>query len=349
MNKIVAEIPINNMGYGRHALLLLKKFIMNNECQIIPLNGHVEIPQFIIDDQEFYTKLKEAISSRIDSNIYFKFWHEHNLIADCKYDIKIGFSTFEIANPYVNTNCDIILTASSWGRDILKNAGYKSDVIFGRLPLPIYEYDKIPEQFIHIGKYELRKQTQYLVDAFVTASTRTNKELVLNIVCFNPFSENTTLEQSLLRYGFTRMAHVYRRANLTINLFNKFISDNHLLELKKRSIHIYPGGSEGANLSLLESLNYHSNDIFIEPIYCPTTAHADLNQYLKHSTNLKVESMKAYDGIFFKDHNTQNEFYRIELESLINQILTAPQTNTYTQISQIDTIDNIFYKWINSI
>lgn len=362
MNKIKAYIPIANTGYSKHALLLLKQFILKNECQLIPI-GNIEIPECFLHDHLFLNKIQECLNTTINTNISFKFWHEFDLIINDDSEVKIGFTTFEVDNINLQTNCNSILTASSWGKNVLlqtlrndrsiiyKNKLWKqsADYIFGKLPLenkPYYEY---PAEFLHIGKYELRKQTEHLIYSFIKASQFSNS-LTLNLVCHNPF-HNLSIEMFLLRLGFRDNLGSFIRNNLIINIYPYYVKENVLDLLKRKCIQIYPGGSEGANLSLLESLNYYFREedgshSFYEPIYCPTTAHADLNLYLKNSRDCVIESIPAYDGIFFKDPHTKNLFYRLEQDCLVNKIVSPPIT-TSCQNVQLETIDNLFYKWIN--
>lgn len=352
-NKIIAEIPINKLGYSKHAFLLLKQFILKNECKLIPINGQIDFPDFLKKDQEFFAKTKECLSTDINTPIAFKFWHEHDLIIKNNCPVKIGFTTFEVEHLQINTNCNLIMTASSWGKDVLEKHRHFSLPVFGFLPLDFKtsKSNILENNYLHIGKYELRKMTAELIRLANYVSGIAYANQVFNIVCNNPFVSNNEIHQLIKRHGFNEISkNKYLKKYCQINVYPDYISEEELLHLKQTCKQIYLGGSEGANLSLLEILPEVANRNMPIPIFCPTTAHSDIMDYLNtdftYLHSKAITQIPAFDGIFFKDINTQNIFYYLQYDKMINSVYK----NRYLDydLKPLNTIDNIFYNLIQN-
>lgn len=228
--KINFFAPINNLGYGIHSYNTMRAMdALGHELVLIPPFG-----QTAYADQHIETWFGRRVefSSKNPSIMIF---HEEYL-AQFSGQPRIGFPVFETErfNPVqiqMMKDCDYLFTPSEWARHvlILNGACHSSRIfvvpegfdpdIFRVREKSISEESGEPFTFVHVGKFEDRKGTLQIVQAFFDALENERARLVLHV--HNPFIQSYDgLNRIIQKLGFisTNAGETWRRLGLSIHI-----------------------------------------------------------------------------------------------------------------------------------
>lgn len=198
--------PFNSLGYGIFGKNILKELDKRCNVSYFPI-GQIEI---LNDDDTNLVKKTISQSEQYDAKaVSIRLWHPNDLAQHVGAK-KIGFIVFELDNfskreiHHIESQ-DAIFVCSKWARDIIleKTRQLNVHVVSGGVDTNIFKPVDFSKRdtyvFLTIGKFEVRKNHQGIIDAFSLAfQNETNVELWL--ACSNPFlsSEDLTIWQNYI-------------------------------------------------------------------------------------------------------------------------------------------------------
>ena len=298
--------PINNLGMGVHSLNLIRAYEdlgMMEVCLIPPFGGVT----FQDDRISRWLRNRERFSRNDPSLMIF----DIPFFANFSGKPKIGMAVFETdgvtaIQKAALRSCDILLTPSQWGRNVLEAAGFTASIVPEGIDPSIFHPDsntKLRREpvFFHIGKFEERKGTLSVIRCFARALEE--KEAWLLIHVRNPFLPDwrSRLEDYLISLGFKTLDLIdFSRRGLNIRLVSEQeIPVNEIARLYRNvDCGIFPSKGEGFGLPILECLASGTPVIAgrwsAMADYLPDNYPAEL--ILKNSTIQKAEDGQWYHG-----------------------------------------------------
>lgn len=206
MKKLNFISPIGYTGYGITSLNILKE--LHNRCDI-SLFCMSDLNKLSLNfDEEKQLIRKGVLSSKKFSSSApnLKIWHSNDLAMRPGKGRLFVFPFFEldtiseIDKHHIN-QCDLIFTASNWGKNILENNGINIPIVVAPLGVDSSIFNnQISRQdlsknkyiFFHIGKWERRKSQDILLKCFEKAFCDTDN-VELWLFPHNPFLSNEEL------------------------------------------------------------------------------------------------------------------------------------------------------------
>lgn len=275
---------INDRSYG----IVTYKLLEHLKCTFWPLHP-------IQDGLDFnYELIKKCIEkqSKYLPGKSVRIWHQFDL-AQHVGTPRIGFPIFELNKFNIREinhlkNQDLVLVCSKWAQQVLNTYNIKSKVV----PLGVDKienkqlYPHEPYRFITIGKWEIRKGHDKLVEVFNKAFDKENVELWM--CCSNPFL--TPQEQS-------DWENIYKKSKLGNKIKIIPWQQNHkqLLNIASQAdCGVFLSRAEGWNMGALEVMSMGKPVILTD--YSGHTEYAtNSNSMLVHIDNLEL----AVDGKWF--------------------------------------------------
>jgi len=200
MNSLNYVAPINNgTGYGITSTNILKSMLeMNTDISLFPLGqSSADNPA----DRNIIQELANKATNGYDkSSPCFKIWHPHDLalrVGSGKYGALIFFELDKLKNIEITgiNNLDVVFVASHWGKKILEENGITTKIVVSPLAVDTEVFkdhghkntiEGNAYKFINIGKWEIRKGHDFLLEAFNNAfDEKDNVQLVM--VNYNQF------------------------------------------------------------------------------------------------------------------------------------------------------------------
>jgi hypothetical protein len=267
----------------------------------------------------------------------------------------VGFPFFELTRftdgeIHHLSQCDRLFVASEWAKQIVLESGvvgHSDDIrvvplgvdrlIFHegvRTGQNILEHDHTI--FVNVGKWEIRKGHDVLLEAFSKAFTPRDK-VILKIAAQNPFIGNLN-EHWASRYHSALGSRVKIEGRLTDQL-----SVSRLLA--GADCGVFPARAEGWNLDLLETLSVGTHAIATN--YSAHTEYVNSdNCRLINTTELET----ARDGIFFHGQGEWAKFGDDQIEQLIHHLREVHRLKQTGQLQRnlagIETAKQ--FSWQNS-
>lgn len=346
--------PINKLGYGQHAYGYINALLKYYEI------NHIPIGQIQCEDYEFLNKLKKDFDRNIPSIMIF---HE-NYVNQFIGKPLIAYPVFEgtIIDEYSKkllSQLDYIFVTSKWAKQVLLNNNIKSDdtifviregVDYNKYNIKDSKYiDTGKFTFITVGKHEVRKNTDLIIETFIDEFR--DKECALIAHTYNIFTKKFTGIDPTKK-GFLLTEDNDKYFKFTYGdcdiYFTKPIENKDLSDLyNSANIGIFPSRTEGWNLGLIESLACGlpciATNITGQSEYLDSAAIHDLQGILLIEKNeLKLEPM--HDGVWF-NNGEKGEWYVISPELLRNKISIA--YSNYDKFNKKDISSHIInnFKW----
>lgn len=336
MNKqLFYSAPINNLGYGQVGLNFFKELI--NEGVLVDLYtiGQID-PSINISN----------ISNEIDINSpSLRIWHQNEVHPRIGRGRHYGFPIFELdtfSHQEIKSMnlCDSIITCSQWGANIVKK---HTNIPIHVVPLgvdtnifsPVEPNDNLKTIFLNVGKWEIRKGHDFLLEAFKRAFGPKDP-VELWLLPDNPF-----LNQSQLNEWMNLAYHP------KIRVFPRRKTHQGVFELmSKADVGVFPARAEGWNLELLEMMSIG------KPVIATNySAHTEFCN--KDNCNLiNVDTLGyAYDGIWFHNQGKWANLTDNQMEQLIYYMRTLhdkkQQSGLGVNINGVNT--GLRYSWANSV
>lgn len=301
--------PINTTGMGTHffnwANALIPMLVQRGiRPTLIPKGGGIAREEFNRQEQPsgdlaiLFDALEEQARMEHNPDIAVMCWHPHQL-AEFAGKTRIGYTVFETTDLRPEERhhlgqVDVIAIPSQWHRQVLVDLGFNEDKIlvwpegvdhkvFHPIPLearldmanrgPLADVDCFT--FVHVGKFEKRKGTPLLLEAFSQLADTvadTDRPVRLLLSCYNPFIDRPQgtwqklIASALAEAGFTqgeldRDKHVVSfphsgNPNFRIDLVAGWLqSKNDVMMLYRAAdAGVFPYFGEGWNLPLIEAM-----------------------------------------------------------------------------------------------
>lgn len=243
-------------GYGITSFSIFEHLLKSgHKIHLFPLGS----PQ--VQSEEQKTLVVEAINSAnlsySKNNPCLKIWHQYDLaarIGSSKYGALVFFEVDKMSNIEINSmnNTDCVFVASDWGKKILEDNGITVPIIVSPLAVDTNIFSPItPEEthdtyrFINIGKWEIRKGHDFLIDAFDAAFTEEDN-VELWMMNHNPFLN----EQQHARWHNLYLSSKLKNKIKFINRVDKHADVAKIIA--QTDCGIFPARAEGWNNEILE-------------------------------------------------------------------------------------------------
>lgn len=250
---ITLNAPINKLSYGYVSTYILKELSKNNTVSLFPI-GNIE----------FEPQHKDCILQALDNAKSFDYnapciriYHQFSLAEMPKCSKRIGFPIFELdtfkhLEKHHLSSCDELFVCSSWAKEVCINNGITIPIHV--VPLGVDTKTFVPSvasikttTFLNIGKWEIRKGHDILIEAFKRAFSTdagSTDDVLLIMCCENPF---LTVEG--------RMAWERTYKNPKIRIVPRLQKHSDVAKLMSMAdCGIFPSRAEGWNLEALEML-----------------------------------------------------------------------------------------------
>jgi glycosyltransferase involved in cell wall biosynthesis len=301
--------PINSTGMGTHffhwAQALSPQLVQRgiNTC-MIPKNGAISREEFASDQPPagdlaiFMDALEQQAQMEHLPDIGVMCWHPHQL-GEFAAKTRIGYTVFETTDlrpeeMHHLKQCDYVAIPTKWHKQVLIDLGFEDEKIliwpegvdhkiFHPIPLearldqsnrgPLADVDCFT--FVNVGKFEKRKGTPLLIEAFgQMADTMKDPDQPVRLLlsCYNPFIDQprgqwqkiiaTTLAEAGFEQGeVDQQRHLVTfphssNPSFRIDLVGGWLqSKNDVMMLYRAAdAGVFPYFAEGWNLPLIEAM-----------------------------------------------------------------------------------------------
>jgi glycosyltransferase involved in cell wall biosynthesis len=257
MKKINLSCPINQTGYGISSFNILKELNKISELSYLPIG------QPSVGNQEDYNIVQSLLNNQDLADInspFIKIWHQFDLGTRFGRGKYFGFPFFELDT--FNTRekqhlsvPDVVFATSEWAKQVILDNGInvKVEVVPLGVDTEIFQYDKYMRTtkdkyiFLNIGKWEVRKGHDILLDLFQQAFPE-EKDVELWILASettNGYSTPEQIEEWKKKYS----------GDERIRLSPGAESHQQIAHIMSQAdCGIFPSRAEGWNLELLEMM-----------------------------------------------------------------------------------------------
>ncbi len=342
--------PINRTtGYGITSTNIWQLLRDRTEIALYPIGQGIDCDPEL---QDLVKKdFENTMGTDLKKNDCFKIWHQHDLaprFGNGKYSALTFFEldTFQKNEVASLHHPDQVFVASEWGKEVVANHGISKDNIHVTplgVNLNIFNPDLFKEQekeeskyvFINIGKWEIRKGHDLLVNIFNEAfSEKDNVELWM--INHNPFlNQDQTLQWHKL----------YKESKLgdKIKIFPRIEKHVDLASvIDQADCGIYLSRGEGWNNEVMETMAMNKPVILTN--YSAHTEYANSeNSYLVQTS----ETEKAQDGIWFHGQGNWATLGVDQIEQSINHMRNVYKNNIRTNANGLKTAEK--YTWQNTV
>lgn len=252
--------PINQLSYGIVSLNLIRELVLQNvNVRVWPIGDRIND---LSNEQVEYYKLKGCIKPgfAFDYNApCLKIFHQFSLADSIGKGPRIGFPIFELDKFSELEKChlnsvDKILVCSKWAQKIVQREIPSKDVVVIPLgvDLNIYNENVISERnssctvFLNIGKWEIRKGHDILLEAFCkTFGSADNVHLVM-------VSEDIFHADNNLQWESYYKNH---KLGDKVTIVKRLPNEKSLADIiSKSDCGVYPTRAEGWGLPILNSM-----------------------------------------------------------------------------------------------
>jgi len=337
--------PINNTGYGIASWNILKNlYLLNTNISYFPIGQPSASSQ---DDYNLIVQLYNNSRNFDYRAPFIKIWHQFDLanhigkgpyFALPFFELDT-FNTLEVSHLKVP---DRILVTSHWAKEVVQSNGIDSHVSVVPLGVDrdIFDENKYIKNhtdkyvFLNIGKWEVRKGHDILLELFQKA-----------------FPENNDVELWILASENTNN---YSSAQELDQWKNMYKNDSRIKLLKSAQNHyeiaqimndancgLFPSRAEGWNLELLEMMSM--NKPVIATNYSAHTEFCNKNNSYLIDID---EKEKAYDGKAFIGQGNWAKIGTKQKDQIVENMRYCFNNNIKTNNQGILTAKK--YSWLNS-
>jgi glycosyltransferase involved in cell wall biosynthesis len=289
--------PINNTGYGLASFNILKALSGKNKIYYFPKG------QPSVNTQQDYDFVVDLLNNQDDFDIhapFIKIWHQFDLAERVGKGRYFAYPFFELDsfNQREKKHLSVpdeLFVSSNWAKDIILNNGICSIVNVAPLGVDVAtfnheQYSMIDQNkyvFLNIGKWEIRKGHDVLIDIFRKAFP-SEEDVELWIVA-SEHTNNYSSEEQLKEWKNKYLI------DSRVKLSPGVDSQQDIAQIiSQASCGVFMSRAEGWNLELLECMAM--NKPVIATDYSAHTEFCDKdNSYLVNIT----ETERAYDGKAF--------------------------------------------------
>lgn len=367
MKRFNLTTPINTLSYGLVGLNILKQLCnLNYKVALWPLGGIEADP----DDHEL---IKDCLKNAqlYDRNApSLRIWHQFDLAQYVGRE-SVAFPIFEL-NKFTNnehchlTQLDKLIVCSDWAKNVcLANAitrfepevNHKSETeklikkgpeIF-IVPLGVdrsifhENYAKIWDStktiFMNVGKWELRKGHDVLIECFNEAFSESDN-VELHMHCYNPFIGEKGNQEWTDLYMNSNMGQA---GKIKISP-QRFENQRDLARImSKVDCGVFPARAEGWNLDALEMLSMGKQLIITNYSGHTQFCNSKNSHLIEHEEKME----DAIDGVFFNGQGEWLEFTDDMKASLVEKMQKVHKNKKELNIEGIGTAKQ--FSWQHSV
>lgn len=317
----------------------------------------VDIHLFPIGDATIDNKADQQLIERIFANTLpnwsqnsptLKVWHPHDLasrIGKGKYGALVFFEldTLKPVEKSMLRNVDTVFVASKWAKKVLEDNGIQQKIVVSPLAVDTNVFKDYGNKnifgtetykFINIGKWEIRKGHDFLLEAFNKAFTKDdNVELIM--INHNPFlseQENKIWAQMYKQSSLGDKIQILPRAATHTDLA-KIIRDC--------DCGFFPARAEGWNNEILEVMALD------KPVI--TTNYSAHTEYCTEDNAflINVDSLtSADDGKFFNNEGNWADLKTSQMDQAVEYLKKVYNEGIKTNPKGLETVKH--YTWENT-
>ena len=318
--------PINDLGYGVAGLNILKGLVRNG-CRV----SYWPIGQALPRTQEDADIIMECMSNaKLFNNRApsLRLWHQHDMAQHVGNGKRIGFPIFELnrfseLEKHHLKSLDNIIVCSEWAKNIIEEQIPSMKHRIGIAPLGVDQSIFTSEKdnktqntiFLNVGKWEIRKGHDVLVDAFNTAFTKEDK-VELWMMNHNPFLNERQENEWHSLYLKSKLGN-------KIKIMPRVETHQEVSRVMSQTdIGVFPSRAEGWNLEALEMMSMGKYVILTD-----YSAHTEFATQI-NSKLIKIdETEDAHDGIWFNGQGEWASIGESQMEQLVTHMKTLHELN----------------------
>ena len=323
--KINYTAPINQLGYGIVGVNILKSL-----CDL----GH-DVALWPISQIEIEPSLEKYIKTSYENqNTYsntapsIRLWHQFDMAQHIGKGPHIGYPIFELDNftdreKHHLDSQDLLFVCSEWAKEVVASQVSTPTVV---VPLGVdrslfnenileqtlelaqikdlvmsWEKNKI---FINVGKWEVRKGHDVLVDIFNLAFSE-DDNVELWMVCSNPFISPQQEKEWINLYKNSKLGN-------KIRILPRLTSQRDLaIIMSLADVGVFPARAEGWNLDALELMSCGKTVI--------STAYAAHTDFMLPENLVEITTKEtAYDGIWFHGQGSWAHIGKAQIDMFVD-------------------------------
>lgn len=286
--------PICNTGYGLSGANIVSEIVKSGvKAALFPI-GQIQVAQRIAPFIE--QALQNAVM--FDKNLpCVRIWHQFDMAQFVGKGQHIGFPIFELDTftprelHHLN-NCDKLFVCSEWAKRVARANGISCPITVVPLGVDSSVFSpkvstRKPTIFLNVGKWEVRKGHDVLVDMFNSAFDESD-DVELWMLCNNPFLNQEETAKWVNKYKNSKLGHKIRI--LPPQQTEKDVA----AIMQQADCGVFPARAEGWNLEALEMLSCGK--------YIITTNYSGHTEYCTFDNSFLVpvnKKEKAFDGKWF--------------------------------------------------
>lgn len=303
MQELNIQAPINPLGYGNASYNLILALSKQYNIALWPI-GNIALPS---EDKSHHNIIKKCIDNQSFFNCAassLRIWHQFEMAQHIGRGMRVGMPIFEM-NKFDSRevhhldSLDKIFVCSKWAQDICYEQlphGVSVSVVPLGVDRNVFHEQKgmfitdaeTPYRFLNIGKWEIRKGHDIIIEAFCNAFDESDN-VELWMMNHNPFLSDQQTSEWINLYKNSPLGNKVR-------LLDRVKTNQEVADImKKADCGVFPARAEGWNLELLEMMscgkpviatNYSAHTEFCTPANCNLIDPNGLEE--------------AWDGIWFK-------------------------------------------------
>ena len=337
--------PINDLGYGTVGINVLKSLVRNG-CSV----AYWPIGQPSVHDEESGVIVQQAMAKAQSFDVTapsLRIWHQHDMAQHVGKGQRIGFPIFEL-NKFSDierhhlASLDKIIVCSQWAKSVVEKEVPSASVFVAPLGVDssIFAHSEEKENtdktvFLNVGKWEVRKGHDILIDAFNKAFSK-DDNVELWMMNHNPFlNEQQESEWHELYLG--------SELGDKIKIIPRVETHSQVARLMQQAdVGVFPSRAEGWNLEALEMMALGKQVILTH-----YSAHTQFATE-KNSKLINVDDTEdAYDGIWFHGQGEWGSLGTNQVNQLIEYMRELHREKPRVNLEGISTAARL--TWDNCV
>lgn len=347
MTNINFMAPITpTTGYGVTSTNIFKELHKKYNVSIFPIGNASAATQE--EANLLNTCIEKTNTSFCNKAPFLKIWHPHDLatrVGTGRYGALIFFETDKLRENevYMLNQTDCVFVASEWGKQVLIDNKVTTEIYISPLAVDTEIFNQEikvdntdrPYRFINIGKWEIRKGHDVLVEAFNKAF---NKEDNVELLMLN---DNPFLNEAQHK----SWQGLYKNSNLgeKIHILPRVQTQQDLAKIiQQADCGIFPARAEGWNNEILEVMAM--NKPIITTNYSAHTEYCNEdNAYL-----ISVDKLtKAKDDMFFANSvGDWADLGKNQIDQMVSYMRETHEKGVKENTAGLETVKK--YTWENT-
>lgn len=346
MKKLNVNCPINGTGYGITSKNIIKALDkLKVDISLFPIGQQVQIETQ--EEKDVIEKMLNNSNNFNRKSPCLKIWHQHDLatkVGDGDYYVFPFFEIDKLSTREVHhiNSADYVFSASKWGKNILEANGVtaKINVVPLGVDLDIFKApNKIKIEnpnyiFFHIGKWEVRKSQDVLIQAF-NAAFETTDNVELWMLPSNPFLQKEEEQKWIDLVTNSKLKD-------KIKIYNRLPTHYHLAEfIFNCDCGVFLSRAEGWNNEIPESMAMN------KPIIA--TNYSAHTEYCNKDNSFLVdidETEPANDGKWFHGNGNWAKIGDKQIEQTIEYMRYVYKNNIKSNPNGVETASKL--SWNNT-